>query len=35
MSRAFRAYVQDRRLAVSARAVMAQTPDGIAIWEPR
>jgi hypothetical protein len=35
VSRAFRAYVQDRRLAVSASAVMAQTPDGIAIWEPR
>jgi hypothetical protein len=35
MSRAFRACVQDRRLAVSARAVMAPTSDGIAIWEPR
>jgi hypothetical protein len=33
VSRAFRAYVQDRRLAVSPRAVMTQTPDGIAIWE--
>jgi hypothetical protein len=35
MSRAFRAYVQDRRLAASPHAVMAETPPGIAIWEPR
>jgi hypothetical protein len=35
ISRAFRAVMQKRRLAVSPRAVMAQTPDGIAIWEPR
>ena len=35
VSHTFRAFVQGRRLAVSPRAVMAQTPAGIAIWEPR
>ena len=35
VSQTFRAFMQERRLAVSPRAVMAQTTDGIAIWEPR
>jgi len=35
VSQRFRAFMQERRLAVSPRAVMAQTPDGIAIWVPR
>jgi hypothetical protein len=35
VSHTFRAFMQERRLAVSPRAVMAQTADGIAIWEPR
>jgi len=35
ISRTFRAFMNQRRLEVLPRAVMAQTPDGIAIWEPR
>ena len=35
VSQTFRAFMQERRLTVSPRAVMAQTPEGIAIWEPR
>jgi hypothetical protein len=35
LGRAFRTVVQARRVAVSPRALLAQSPRGLAIWDPR